>query len=346
MSAASPPPLPRRPEQALPPADDIPDDPPPAYEATPSGQEQALDYGPTRPFQPPVGPPPRATFAPPPHPPPNAAPVSPQPTGGSSLGPPQFPFWNGAGLTPHQTGFSEGPIGHANPYASSPYGPPPPSSSSHTPYSPPSGPPPSHPSLSPSSSSSSPGAPQIPPLQNLPNPNILADDRSSYYDPASTPTPGQPYLNGGRLLVYPVGSKICPKCSNTGYKPFDPYTGYRGDDPAHPCRQCWKKHSRPFSGPLATSCSGSTHQTIPSNYQRPLRLLQTPATAPPRPNVTVTSGAMYMPRQPGSLVVRPGDPRMGGVLCRRCGGDGLEMGMFIFDETTCSACGGAGRVFI
>ncbi|GAA5842469.1 hypothetical protein JCM11251_007322 [Rhodosporidiobolus azoricus] len=330
--ATAAPPLPRRPEQGIPIADDIPDEPPPAYEATPSANERPLDYGPTRPFQPPVGPPPAlpsrtSGYAPPPHPPSHAAPpISPQQTGGSSLGPPQFPFWNGAGLTPQQTGFSEGPAlsrlhqNHSN--GSSAYASPP-------------GPPLSHLQSRP--------APQIPPLNNLPNPNLLADDPSSQYTPTSQPTPGQPLLNDGRLLVYPVGSKLCHKCGNTGYKPFDPYTGYRGDDPSHPCRQCWKKHSRPFSPPLSTSCSGSTHQTIPPNYQRPLRLLQTPATAPPPPRVTVTNG--YLPRGPGSIVVRPGDPRMGGILCRRCGGDGLEMGPFLFDSVTCGTCGGAGRVF-
>jgi hypothetical protein len=39
-----------------------------------------------------------------------------------------------------------------------------------------------------------------------------------------------------------------------------------------------------------------------------------------------------MPLNPNALVVRPGDPRMGGALCRRCGGDGLMMGPFFIDE--------------
>ncbi|BGP16038.1 hypothetical protein JCM10213v2_004032 [Rhodosporidiobolus nylandii] len=178
----------------------------------------------------------------------------------------------------------------------------------------------------------------------MPNPNLLADDRSNKYEPTSTPTPGQPYLNGGKLLVYPPGAKPCWKCSNTGYKPFELITGYRGDDPNHPCRKCWQKHSRPFSGPLALACRDATRDTIPANYQRPLRLLQTPATAPPRPQVTVTNG--WAPRPPGAVVVRPGDPRMGGVLCRRCGGDGLVPGFLLFDEVTCDMCQGAGRVFL
>jgi len=33
------------------------------------------------------------------------------------------------------------------------------------------------------------------------------------------------------------------------------------------------------------------------------------------------------------------------VLCRACGGDGLQMGPFIFDEVSCNRCSGTGRVF-
>ncbi|GAA6002501.1 hypothetical protein JCM10207_001152 [Rhodosporidiobolus poonsookiae] len=332
--ATAAPPLPRRPTDTH---DDVPSEPPPPYEPTPTGQTQTLELGPTRPFQPPPGPPPHhptasASFSPPPQ--------SPQATG---LAPPQFPFWNGASLTPEQTGFSEGPVrplDNPNPYPS-------PASSSSSPYAPPPGPPPQHPSLVYHHTGSSNTAPQIPPLQ-LPNPSVhpaAERDAREDYRPTETPTPGQPKLNGGRLLVYSVGAKPCWKCGNTGYKPFDPYSGYRGDDPNHPCRKCWQKHSRPFSGPLVTSCLSSTHSTIPANYQRPLRLLQTPATAPPRPQVTMTRGPMVVPTNPNAIVVRPGDPRMGGILCRRCGGDGLVMGAFIFDEETCGACGGAGRVF-
>lgn len=85
----------------------------------------------------------------------------------------------------------------------------------------------------------------------------------------------------------------------------------------------------------------------PPNYQRPLRLLQTPATRPVAPNVIgVTSRTPYVPRNPNTIVVRPGDPRIGGVLCRKCGGSGTQMGLFIFDEDTCDMCNGAGRVFV
>ncbi|GAA6042298.1 hypothetical protein JCM8097_000625 [Rhodosporidiobolus ruineniae] len=314
--------------------DPIPDEPPPAYEPTPTAHnEQTLDYGPTRPFQPPSHPPPQASssysYSPPPHPP-HSPPTLP---------PPGVPFWNGPNLTPAQTGFSEGPVRPLDQHAPySPY----PSSSSSSPYAAPPGPPPHHPSTSPHSGYSSPAGP--PPHNAPPH----TDNRAGKYAPTERPEPGHPLLNGGKLLVFPAGSKVCSKCSNTGYKPFDPYTGYRGDDPSHPCRKCWAKHGRPFSGPLALSCRDLPASEVPANYQRPLRLLQTPQTAPRPPQVTVTHGSGYghMPLNPNAIVVRPGDPRMGGVLCRRCGGDGLVPGFLLIDEVTCEVCRGAGRVFL
>lgn len=120
------PPLPSRPGQ-VPPEDALPDEPPvrrlpppppphagssllagrsprfisplqPPYEPTPAANQQTLEYGPVRPFQPPPHAPPRpassssssSPFAPPPRPPLGSP--------GPSLPPPSFPFWNGASL--------------------------------------------------------------------------------------------------------------------------------------------------------------------------------------------------------------------------------------------------------
>lgn len=47
---------------------------------------------------------------------------------------------------------------------------------------------------------------------------------------------------------------------------------------------------------------------------------------------------------PGAAVYTAGDPRIGGNLCWRCGGRGSTSFM-IFDQETCSVCGGIGRVF-
>ncbi|GAA5944916.1 Hua1p [Sporobolomyces koalae] len=163
------------------------------------------------------------------------------------------------------------------------------------------------------------------------------------YAPSTTPTPGQPLLYHGQLLVYPLRRDPCPKCSNTGYKPFVSYSaaGYTGDDPNHPCRKCWANFGQPYSQALKHS-----HNPIaPENYQRPLRLWSTPSGGTfHAPQVVPAPSRLFNASQP-PLVVRPGDPRIGGMLCRTCGGDGLVMGPFIFDEVTCSTCRGTGRVF-
>ncbi|TNY22674.1 hypothetical protein DMC30DRAFT_445004 [Rhodotorula diobovata] len=330
------PPLPRRPGQP-PPEDPLPDEPPPPYEPTPAlNQEQTLEYGPLRPFQPPPRPAPHqhphhsgpagsgsssSSWAPPPQP----SPASP----GPSLPPPSFPFWNGASLTPAQTGFSEGNL-YSQPFTSGPPQLPVPGapvSPQHTSaYSPPPHAPP-FPSTSPRPSEGPPGGGGGP----------------RGYEPTETPTPGQPLLNQGRLLVYPSGKEPCWKCQGSGYKPFDPFTGYVGDDPSHPCRKCWQKYGRPYTSALRVSLQNPT-SPVPPNYQRPLRLVQTPQTRPAPPQVVMAG--RYMPVQPGALVVRPGDPRMGGVLCRRCGGDGLVAGFLLIDDVTCEVCNGVGRVFI
>ncbi|GAA5829029.1 hypothetical protein JCM5353_000874 [Sporobolomyces roseus] len=342
---AQPPLLPRRPTNSIPDPDDIPDEPPPAYEPTPSSNnEQTLEYGPRRPYQQPIAsPPPLPTFSPPPHQPPQRTPsrshryqhpsqtnIQYQPyqypqqirQNGGHLPPPTFPFWNGSNLTPAQTGFIEGP-------SLATFGTQPPPS-----FQSPHGAPPSHPSASSNTSTYQPPTP-VPPLPSRGYPS---------YSPTLTPTPGQPLLYNNQLLVYPVGKEQCYKCQNTGYKPFDYGTGYKGDDPSHPCRKCWQKFGKAY-----TSILKHSHQpTAPSNYQRPLRRLETPgqnqqygARAPPvfttqRPHIDVLGN---------TLVVRPGDPRIGGVLCRACGGDGLQMGPFIFDEVSCNRCRGTGRVF-
>ncbi|GAA5960731.1 hypothetical protein JCM3765_007308 [Sporobolomyces pararoseus] len=316
--------------------DGIPDEPPPAYEPTPSTyNEQTLEYGPSRPFQPPLPPPRHYSTTPDQFSPPQRRPsrshryqqphqqtvepdrpyqLSPS-NSGQSLPPPTFPFWNGSSLTPAQTGFQEGP-------SLAPFG--------SRPFQPPSAPPPPAPST----------RPPPPPAPTS-------------YEPTTTPTPGQPLLYNSQLLVYPNSKlpNLCQKCSGTGYKPFDQFLagGYKGDDPSHPCKKCWSKFGKPFNSALRIS----TKPIPPDNYQKPLRLFSTPPQQTPsgssssssRPQVIFTNQRPHLNVLQNSLVVRPGDPRIGGVLCRTCGGDGLMMGPFIFDEVTCTRCMGTGRVF-
>ena len=218
--------------------------------------------------------------------------------------------------TPAQTGFIEGP-------SLATYGtqPPPSSFSPH-------GAPPSHPSTSSSSSTSiyQPPTP-VPPLPPRGYPS---------YEPTLTPTPGQPLLHNNQLLVYPVNKEQCYKCQNTGYKPFDYGSGYKGDDPSHPCRkvhfllpslpsspsltnqprsniQCWQKFGKAYTSILKHSCA----PTAPSNYQRPLRLLETPGQNPQYPQQQGRPPPVFTTQRPhidvlgNTLVVRPGDPRIG-----------------------------------
>ncbi|EDR13924.1 uncharacterized protein LACBIDRAFT_305132 [Laccaria bicolor S238N-H82] len=76
--------------------------------------------------------------------------------------------------------------------------------------------------------------------------------------PTTTPTPGHPLLHNGKLLVYPKGYE-CNKCHNTGYK---------SNDPLNPCKKCWGKHAKPFTGPLVYASFSGPDAT--GNFQRPL----------------------------------------------------------------------------
>ena len=68
---------------------------------------------------------------------------------------------------------------------------------------------------------------------------------------------------------------------------------------------------------------------------------------PPQQQPMITHmGHMYGP-PPGALVVRPGDPRIGGRLCYDCGGRGTVVaGFLLLDEDTCRMCNGETRVFL
>ncbi|SDA02826.1 BZ3500_MvSof-1268-A1-R1_Chr11-1g03176 [Microbotryum saponariae] len=352
-------------------ASDVPDEPPPAYEAqpNPATQEQTLQYGPSRPFQP-------AAAAPhqfyPQHQQQQQSqgPYSPPP---SSLPPPNFPFWNGPNLSHQQTGFMPGPLNPPPPQQVQQQG------GGGNAYAPPTSPPPN------STTTPTPSPPKN-------------------YAPTTVATAGQPLLRNNHILVYPIGKDSCPKCHNTGYKPF---VGRGGDDPNHPCRKCWEKFGRPFTGAIRIA---ATSTPTPPNYQRPLRpsyrpptgiqfgggvypgaayrqaqrpgMMQQQATAmgntygqpnatfnpPSRIHVThqppIGGGAVgtfgqillltahFAVLEPELIrshynplaVFRPGDPRLGGMRCYRCGGEGTTWGIF-FQEETCDLCRGVGRLY-
>jgi hypothetical protein len=363
-SSSSGPPLPsNRPQtdDVLLSTDGIPESAPPAYSVTPNvgGGELVVEQGPRRPFQrapepilqlstpsqqqqeaqrqhlqPPQPEPPQ--FGPPPGPPP------------SRPGRPNSQLSDFA-----QDFYNSRPAGQQQ--------------SQQPRYAPPSGPPP--PPRRPRAASTSSGAGSTAPPSS--------DGR-----PTTTPTPGHPLLRNGKTLVYPE-NYLCqkctfctpcpPYCSLTFYraKPRKGQnTGYKNFDPSHPCRKCWDRFSKPFTAALASSpwgnqASGSASQNGRS-FQRPLPAYKPPqaqARAPPPPAMPAMPGTytpdspsgMQCPNSrpmptpfrgvppPGSTVVMPGDPRIGGRVCWQCGGRGTTP-FLIFDEITCETCGGIGRL--
>ncbi|KAH7929327.1 hypothetical protein BV22DRAFT_1003003 [Leucogyrophana mollusca] len=194
--------------------------------------------------------------------------------------------------------------------------------------------------------------------------NNVPDDGS----PTRTPVPGHPLLKDGMLLVYP-NQYLCVKCRNTGYK---------NNDPSHPCRKCWEKYGKPYTGALTYTPWSNDPSSRNSRLQRALPAftpphLSAPASfslspqptgpspyAPsqsygssPYPNTMVGPGPHYyvrnpsvgvgiQPPVPGAIAVRPGDPCLGGRICWRCGGTGT-LPLFIIDVKACTTCGGMGR---
>ncbi|KAJ7591377.1 hypothetical protein C8J56DRAFT_935348 [Mycena floridula] len=180
--------------------------------------------------------------------------------------------------------------------------------------------------------------------------------------PTAKPVPGHPLMNAGRVLVYPEGFE-CPKCRNIGYKQ---------SDPSNPCRKCWNKYSKKYEGALTYAFVGL------STSQRPLPILRPPQNSgypgqnsmnrprsnlpppqnqygPPDMSYGLPSQNFGPPQQiqqlspwarppQGSLVLQPGDPRIGGRQCWRCDGLG-SISVFIFETERCSVCNGLGRVF-
>ncbi|BEI82999.1 hypothetical protein CcaverHIS002_0308670 [Cutaneotrichosporon cavernicola] len=193
-------------------------------------------------------------------------------------------------------------------------------------------------------------APPALPARHTNSPHSQAD-----HTPTESPIPGRALLHHGNLLVYPKGY-WCNKCQNTGYK---------GGDPRSPCSSDWRKYGKAYSGALAASFAaprpgGNASVVGANNFQQPLpaggQQNNTPQLShhgnggypghqayrppPPRPQMHHT----YAP-PPGALVVQPGDPRIGGQLCYRCGGSGREASLFMFDDGPCYQCRGVGRVF-
>ncbi|KAJ7727556.1 hypothetical protein DFH07DRAFT_757682 [Mycena maculata] len=352
---------PSNPQRYAPPSTPPPDptglteEAPPAYTAGPDVHqgESTIEYGPSRPFQP-APPPPQqpARYAPPPPPQnggwvpqqqPSPAPslwqqLTGQVTGADSGA--QFPPASWSAYPAHQQQpqvhvHPPPPTTHVSDFARDFYATtsvPPNAFSdvsgarthSRSRYPPPPGAPPPGAARTPSPSTS----------------GALADDGR----PTTAPVPGHPLLRDGNMLVYPPHYE-CYKCNNTGYKHADP---------GHPCARCWDRFARPYAGSAlayaphsAPSPSGGPAHAS-SSFQRPLPRLCAPppgasAYRPPPPQI------LAAPRGPGGYpppgaTYPPGDARLGGVPCWRCGGRGT-LSFLIFETLPCGVCRGVGRVF-
>lgn len=162
-----------------------------------------------------------------------------------------------------------------------------------------------------------PPAPNPRPSHSHPRPRPSSKPSSqSMHSPASLPpSPQRPPLP----WTYPRGF-ICPKCNNTGYKRKN----------GRSCKSCWRRFA-PVNNVNSVPSSGG------SMFLDPFF----PMPSGPRYGY----GMPPPPQMSGSnppLIVRPGDPRLGGVLCGECRGSGRVS--FLLDEDLCPLCRGVGRI--
>ncbi|KAI9613330.1 hypothetical protein H4Q26_009930 [Puccinia striiformis f. sp. tritici PST-130] len=150
-------------------------------------------------------------------------------------------------------------------------------------------------------------------------------------EPTTVPTAGRPLLYENRILVYPYVNGPLTFVQNAVI--LASRDSIRTDHVKQFLaeKQCWTKYGKSWSvvrlSPMTTPSSTYT-------LQRPL---------PPN-DVVVT---------PPPLVVRPGDPRIGGRLCLNCNGSGQkieELTLFnVFtggpNQEVCYSCRGTGRIF-
>ncbi|QEU58646.1 hypothetical protein KDRO_A06670 [Kluyveromyces lactis] len=134
----------------------------------------------------------------------------------------------------------------------------------------------------------------------------------AYHRPTSTFSSSTSTSTGNKKLpwTYPPGY-YCKKCGNTGTK----------IKTQQKCKKCWSKFYKP----------------PPAQPPRP--------SAGPRPafvysNVTMPPQNFVMNSAP--IVVRPGDSRIGGMMCNNCNGTGRVR--FFLDKEPCPVCYGLGRI--
>lgn len=206
--------------------------------------------------------------------------------------------------------------------------PPPPPRPSYNSYSPHMAPPPSRPP-------SSAPPPSRPPSSAPPPPSRPSSSRPP---PSSAP---DIYSNSDDLpWKYPKGY-FCNKCKNTGFKVKN----------GKVCSDCWKKFltkriaynpnpKLPFKFPPGFICN----KCINTGYKKGKSCRDCWEDFGPRNSPSIVRPAaptIFGSAGPG-LRVLPGDPRIGGVLCSRCRGSGVNH--FFLDTYPCDTCQGLGRI--
>ncbi|KAJ7358460.1 hypothetical protein DFH08DRAFT_442667 [Mycena albidolilacea] len=163
------------------------------------------------------------------------------------------------------------------------------------------------------------------------------------------------YTHGKRKYVH-VNPKVFSKTiiDDGADAPAGNNTGYKHRDPTRPCHKCWSRYARPYAGALVyapdTPGTGSGHHLDSTTFRRPLPRLYAPpgraflSPAPGLPACATAPVSASYPRPAPVSVYAPGDVRMGGVPCWRCGGRGT-WSFLVFDSVPCVVCRGVGRVF-
>ncbi|THV06619.1 hypothetical protein K435DRAFT_848702 [Dendrothele bispora CBS 962.96] len=169
-----------------------------------------------------------------------------------------------------------------------------------------------------------------------------------HHPPPSGPPPGPPVapMNTGGTFAPPPGPPPAPAITPT------PTGALNSAQPTSP-----QQTYSPPPGPPGTFSPPPGPPPPPHGmYHPPPGPPPLPHGAPPlppRPNIQIVPAhSSYSPYgsqnrpPPGGVVYRPGDPRIGGRPCWRCGGDGRSPGLggLFFDEG-CGVCNGIGRVF-
>lgn len=118
--------------------------------------------------------------------------------------------------------------------------------------------------------------------------------------------------------------------------PMSPYL-----DPLQQQQQPYSTEQNPNYAPSAPAplpSSDSHPNSVNANVLNHSRsVLRRPLAFPP--SVQYTN-----PTRPPDISMRPGDPRLGGRLCWKCGGTG-RITFFMFEGGMCNVCGGVGRTY-